>query len=191
MCSVFTITTNTNTMVTITLVIVMGPSATGKTSIAEGWAQRHGIEYIEGDHLHPADNIAKMAAGVPLNDDDRWPWLSAIRDRCSAMGAQLKSSCGGGKQFIVVTCSALKRSYRDHLRQVHNIDRVRFVFPVLDYELVRRRIEARRGHYMKANMLDSQLRTLETPDEGSEPDVIFVQGDQPIDNILDHLQSVL
>ncbi|MBI2720295.1 MAG: gluconokinase [Rhizobiales bacterium] len=128
----------------------MGVTSCGKTTVGEALAHRLGVAFVEGDRLHPAENIAKMSAGIALNDDDRWPWLAKI-------GEALKGTTG-----IIASCSALKRSYREAIATAAGRP-VRFVFLQGDRELLATRIAARRNHFMPPALLDSQLATLEPP----------------------------
>lgn len=141
---------------TMTLV-VMGVSGVGKSSVAAELVRRTGWVFVEGDDLHPERNRAKMASGVPLDDDDRWPWLRRV---AAWIGEQEATG-----RNAVVTCSALKRSYRDLLRDGH--PSARFVHLLAPAELIAARITARRNHYMPPSLLESQLATLESlqPDE--------------------------
>ena len=134
--------------------VVMGVSGTGKSTTAALLAERLGRPMIEGDDLHPAANVAAMHAGRALTDADRAPWLRAIRDAMTAAGGS-----------TVVTCSALRRAYRDVLRTAEG--RVRFVHLVVPADELERRLTERRGHFMPATLLASQLATLEPlqPDE--------------------------
>ncbi|MEU8586327.1 gluconokinase [Streptomyces sp. NPDC048664] len=142
-------------MTTPRVVVVMGVSGTGKTTIGPLLAARLGVPYAEGDDFHPPANIAKMSAGVPLADEDRRPWLDAI-----GAWAHRRAGLGG-----VVSCSALKRSYRDRLRAAAP-DLV-FVHLLGDRALIEDRMAQRRGHFMPAALLDSQFATLQPlqPDE--------------------------
>lgn len=140
--------------------VVMGVSGVGKTSVAAELVARTGWVFAEGDDFHPPANKQKMAAGRPLDDDDRWPWLATI---ASWIGEQEAAGRGA-----VVTCSALRRAYRDVLRDGH--PSVRFVHLLAAPELIEERITARRGHYMPASLLGSQLATLE-PLQDDEPGV--------------------
>jgi len=144
----------------VDLVVVMGVSGSGKTTVARGIAAAMGWEFAEGDDFHSAANVAKMASGHPLTDDDRWPWLRAI-------GAWLTEHEQAGRN-AVVTCSALRRVYRDLLRE----DRpdVRFCHVEADATLIKDRVEHRTGHYMPPSLLPSQLATLE-PLQPDEPGV--------------------
>jgi gluconokinase len=137
------------------LAVVMGVSGTGKTTIARSLAARLRLEYADADDFHPPANKAKMHAGIPLTDEDRHPWLEAI-------GRWLADHDGTGG---VITCSALKRQYRDQLR--HHAPRARFVHLAGDRELIAGRIHHRHGHFMPESLLGSQLATLEplAPDE--------------------------
>lgn len=131
--------------------VVMGVSGVGKTSVAAELVARIGAVFVEGDDLHPEPNRAKMAAGTPLDDEDRWPWLALV---AAWIGEQEAAGRDG-----VVTCSALKRAYRDLLRDGH--PSVHFVHLVAPPELVAERLGERRGHYMPPSLLRSQLATLE------------------------------
>ncbi|MDF7664385.1 gluconokinase [Bifidobacterium sp. ESL0763] len=134
-------------------IVVMGVCGTGKTTLAVQLAKRLGWPYAEADDFHPQANIDKMASGQPLNDDDRWPWLRALRDWIGEQAATGHST--------LVTCSALKRAYRDVLRQARA--RVCFVELDLDEEDLRERM-AQRDHFMPVSLLRSQLDTLEPLD---------------------------
>lgn len=139
------------------VIVVMGVSGVGKTTIAEVLADRLGWTFLEADDIHSEANRSKMAAGMALTDEDRAPWLAAIRDIVTV-------ECVRGRS-CVVACSALRRSYRDVLREAHA--RVRFVELTLGATIVAERLHKRRGHYMPPSLLASQLATLEhlAPDE--------------------------
>lgn len=137
----------------MTVLVMMGVSGSGKTTIASGVAQRLGWTLLEGDQFHPPANVAKMAAGHPLTDADRWPWLHALADAIDALRAKGQSA--------VVACSALKRAYRDIL--VGDRPDVRLVYLQGSRALIGQRLAARKGHYMPASLLDSQFATLEEP----------------------------
>jgi gluconokinase/shikimate kinase len=130
----------------------MGPAGTGKSTVAGMLAGRLGWDFQEGDDLHPAENVAKMAAGHALTDDDRWPWLDRV-------AAWIDGQIAAGRPGVI-TCSALKRSYRDVLRR----DDVTFVLLLGDPALVRERLLRRQGHFMPPALLTSQFDTLEIPD---------------------------
>ncbi len=145
-------------------VVVMGPSGVGKTTTAQGLADRLGWTFAEADRFHPKANIDKMSAGVPLDDEDRAPWLALIRDWIS-------KTAGAGED-MVITCSALKRRYRDVLRSAQA--RVRFVELGADPALVEDRLSRRTGHYMPASLLATQfaaLEPLEDDEDGVRVDV--------------------
>jgi len=160
--------------------IVMGVSGCGKSSVGEALASRLGLPFIEGDALHPESNVAKMAAGTPLTDEDRWPWLTVIGE-CMADAL----SRGEG---IVVSCSALKKIYREHLRAATG-GHLSFVYLEGSRELLGSRMGARTGHFMPLGLLDSQLATLEVPT--AEPGVVTVSIDQPVEGVVaDALQGL-
>jgi gluconokinase len=131
------------------VVVVMGVAGTGKTTIGRLLARDLGVPYAEGDDFHPLENIAKMSAGTPLDDDDRWPWLDAI-----GRWAHGRAGLGG-----VVSSSALKRAYRDRLRAA--APGAVFLHLTGGHELIARRMAAREGHFMPARLLDSQFAALE------------------------------
>ena len=133
--------------------VVMGVSGSGKTLIGSRFAQALGIEFVEGDSYHPPSNIKKMISGIPLNDVDREGWLHAIGQRI-----RLSNDSEAG---VVVSCSALKRSYRDTIRREGG--RVRFVFLRGERGLIADRIKQRTDHFMPPSLLDSQFSTLEEP----------------------------
>lgn len=157
----------------------MGVSGSGKTTIGEELARRIGWRYEDADTFHPASNIAKMSAGQPLSDEDRWPWLRAIAveiDRVSAAGER-----------IVIGCSALRRVYRDVL--VHGRDDVRIVYLQGTQALIAGRLGRRTDHFMPAALLTSQFKTLEPPT--SEEHAIIVSIDAPVEAIVDDILKQL
>ena len=153
----------------------MGVSGSGKSTIADKLAQRLGWRYEDGDKFHPASNVAKMSAGHPLTDEDRWPWLQAIAD-------EIDRVCRAG-QRAVIACSALKRAYRDIL--VHGRSDVRIIYLKGTQELIARRLATRKNHFMPPGLLDSQFRTLEPPDTRENP--VTVSIDAPVDAIVDDI----
>ena len=155
---------------TMLKVVVMGVSGCGKTNVGQALASQLSATFIEGDRLHPAANVAKMSAGTPLTDDDRWPWLDAV-------GAELRQH-----PVAIASCSALKRKYRDRLRLAAGAN-LRFVFLSVDRLELERRMSARRDHFMPATLLDSQLATLEVPKD--EPDVLTLDGSRSVGSIAD------
>ena len=155
--------------------VVMGVSGSGKSTTAERLAARLGWRYEDGDKYHPPANVAKMSAGHPLSDEDRWPWLQAIAD-------EIDRTCKQGER-AVVACSALKRAYRDVL--VHGRDDVRIVFLNGTQDLIAGRLAARKGHFMPPGLLTSQFGTLEPPQPTERP--ITVSIDAPVEAIVDDI----
>lgn len=151
------------------IVVVMGVCGCGKTTIGRKLADRLDAAFIEGDELHPAGNRDKMAAGIPLDDEDREPWLDAIATQAALVSSD--APC------VVVSCSALKRAYRDRLR--NGAGDLKLVHLTGSRPLLKQRMNERRGHFMPAGLLDSQLATLEVP----EPDETVINLDvaeQPV-----------
>lgn len=134
-------------------ILVMGVSSSGKTTVGELLAQRLGWEFRDADSFHPPANIAKMSAGTPLTDEDRWPWLDAI-------AAWIERHRLAGTHGVA-SCSALKRAYRDRLRDGH--EDLRIVHLAGDFETIAARMAARQHHFMPPSLLRSQFETLETP----------------------------
>jgi gluconokinase len=153
--------------------IVMGVSGSGKSTIAGNLAARLGWIFEDGDRFHPASNVAKMSAGHPLTDEDRWPWLQAIADEIDRI-----SEAGG---HVVIACSALKRAYRNVL--VHGRSDVRMVYLDGTRELIASRLAARKDHFMPPALLDSQFKTLEPP--GADENPITVSIDASVEAIID------
>jgi gluconokinase len=147
-------------------VIVMGVSGAGKTTVAQDLARVMGWPMAEGDDFHPPANVAKMHEGHPLDDEDRWPWLRSIAAWIGEREAEGQNS--------VVTCSALKRSYRDVLRDGH--PSVRFCHLITEVDLIRGRMEHRAGHFMPPTLLASQVATLEPLEPDENGVVVDVSG---------------
>lgn len=162
-----------------TTVVVMGVSGSGKTTVAKELVARLGWVYAEGDDFHPPANVEKMRSGHALTDADRWPWLNSI--------ARWIGEHEAAGVDAVVTCSALKRAYRDLLRDSH--PSVWFAHVYVSPEVLRDRLGRRTGHHMPASLLDSQLATLEAldPDEPGE----VIPGNEPADEVVEHLLDVL
>jgi gluconokinase len=135
------------------VLVVMGVSGAGKTTLAGILAERLRWDFAEGDDLHPATNVAKMSAGIPLTDEDRWPWLARV-------AAWIRDHSDAGIPGII-TCSALKRAYRDRLAG----DNVAFVHLAGSQDEIAKRLAVRTGHYMPASLLESQFAALETPED--------------------------
>jgi gluconokinase len=159
--------------------IVMGVSGSGKSTIAERVAARLHWRYEDGDKFHPPSNVAKMHAGHPLTDHDRWPWLQAIAD-------EIDRICTA-RQHVVIACSALKRAYRDVL--VQGRDNVRIVYLKGSEQLIAGRLAQRKGHFMPVELLASQFKALEPPAEAENP--VTVSIDAPVDAIADDIIAQL
>jgi gluconokinase len=155
--------------------IAMGVSGSGKSTIAMHLAKRLDWIYEDSDSFHPASNVAKMSAGQPLTDEDRWPWLQAI-------AAEIDRSCDAG-QRAVIACSALKRPYRDIL--VHGRNDVRIIFLNGTQELIANRLALRKDHFMPPGLLASQFRTLEPPETSENP--VTVSIDASVEAIVDEI----
>ncbi|GAA0262364.1 gluconokinase [Cryptosporangium japonicum] len=149
----------------------MGVTGCGKSTVGKLLSERLGVDFAEGDDLHPQANIDKMTAGHPLTDEDRWPWLAKIADWLGDHAAD------GG----VIPCSSLKRSYRDRLRQ--GAPDVWFLHVDVDRETIVKRVSERKGHFMPATLVDSQFATLQPlePDEAGAP----IDGTQTPEEIVD------
>lgn len=161
----------------MTVLVVMGVSGSGKSTVAQTLAARLGWEFGEGDELHPEANVRKMADGVPLTDEDRWPWLAAVRGWIDGHTDQDRPG--------VITCSALKRSYRDVLRGPEVV----FVLLQGAPALLRARMSHRSGHFMPESLLDSQLATLQVPGPDEQAVVVDIDGTpaQIVDEIVRRL----
>jgi gluconokinase len=157
------------------ILVIMGVSGSGKTTIAQGLSRKLGWQYQEGDALHPPSNVAKMSSGTPLTDADRLPWLHRIAAKIDEWRAAGVSG--------VVTCSALKRSYRDII--AGNRPDVVVVYPKGSQALIAGRMAARKGHFMPASLLDSQFRILEEP--SPDENAITVGIDHAPDAIVDEI----
>lgn len=151
------------------VVILMGVSGAGKTAVGVQLAGVLGWAFVDADSLHPPENVAKMARGVPLTDRDRAPWLAALRALLSDHGARGES--------VVLACSALKDRYREVLGGGQR--KVRFVYLKGSRELIHKRLKARAGHYMKAGLLESQFGALERP-----ADALVVSVDRPLQEVV-------
>jgi gluconokinase len=152
----------------------MGPAGSGKSSVAAAVARELGLEMIEGDDHHPPANVAKMAAGIPLSDDDRWPWLEAL--------AALIAERHARRESTVLACSALRRAYRDMLRTANPPEESFVVELDADEGALRDRLAARTGHYMPPSLLESQLATLEHL--GEDESGVRVDASRPLDVVI-------
>ncbi len=159
--------------------IVFGVSGSGKTSVGEMLAAKLKIDFIEGDDLHPKSNIDKMKNDIALTDADRLPWLSIIKEKISE---KIKN-----QESFILSCSALKVSYRNILREAGNI---KFLFLKVDEKEVSKRLENRKDHFMPSSLLHSQMETLEIPSI-KEKDVIIIDASkQPQDVLKECLQAL-
>jgi gluconokinase len=165
------------------LLVVMGVSGCGKSTFSKALGEAFGLVYVDGDDLHSPDSVAKMKAGIALEDADRWPWLDRIAKFLLA-----GSYPNGAARGKVVACSALKRAYRDRIRQ--GLPGVRFIFLDGSDELIRSRMALRTGHFMQPDLLASQLRTLERP-TADEQDVLTVNTARPVEQLLQEVAAML
>lgn len=157
----------------IPAVVVMGVTGCGKTEVGRALAARLDGHFIEGDSLHPSENIAKMSAGVPLTDEDRAGWLKRV-------ATEIAGSIGVG-EATVAGCSALKRRYRDVLRGPN--PGLMFIHLDIDIETARRRVAARTGHFMPASLVESQFADLEPP--AADEEALILDATRPIDELVD------
>jgi len=157
--------------------VIMGVAGSGKTSVGEALAARLGIIYRDGDTLHPPANVAKMRAGIPLTDDDRWPWLERVAHELRA-----------ADEPVAIGCSALKRRYRDFILHETGAP-VLFVYLSGPRELIESRMHARTGHFMPTSLLDSQFATLEEPQSDENAVVIDIEG--PMDDVVNRIVAAI
>ena len=157
------------------VIILMGVSGSGKTTIGQLLAQSLAWTFYDGDDFHPPANVEKMKHGTPLTDEDRWPWLRAI-------AGEIDRVCKAG-QHAVIACSALKRAYRDIL--VHGRDDVRIVYLKGTPKLIGDRLAQRKGHFMPPGLLASQFKTLEPPETSENP--VTVSIDASVETIVDDI----
>ena len=160
----------------MTVIVIMGVSGVGKTTVGQALARAIDADFAEGDSYHPDANVEKMRAGRPLSDVDRWPWLDRLR---AEIDGWLRD-----ERRMVLTCSALKAVYRERL--MPEAGGVRFVHLEADRDLIEKRLAARKGHYMPASLLDSQLAALEAP-KGA----ITVDAERPLDALLADLVALV
>jgi gluconokinase len=157
----------------------MGVSGAGKTTVGERLAERLGWTFVEGDVLHPPENVIKMKSGEPLTDADRAPWLAAIAEAID--GWRRRGENG------VIACSALKRSYRRQI--IGERSDVRLVYLKGSRDLIAERLASRRGHFMPPSLLDSQFATLEPPRPDEKPIIVGI--DRPVGEIIERISGVL
>ena len=160
------------------IVLLMGPAGSGKTTVGKLLASQLSWEFADGDDFHPLANIEKMSRGIPLTDEDRIPWLESIRDAMQQWEAQGKNA--------VIACSALKRSYRELLGLDSNAKNIKLVYLKGSYDLLLERLHSRKGHYMKEQMLASQLADLEEP-----TDAITIDAAKSPEEIVSEIRSRL
>jgi gluconokinase len=158
------------------IVVLMGVSGSGKTTIGAGLAERLGWPFLDGDDFHPPQNVAKMKAGTPLTDEDRWPWLDRLN-------AELRVREARGESAILA-CSALKQAYRDRLAR--GVADWRLVFLHGSFELLQRRMKERKHRYMPASLLKSQFATLEPPEKAIRIDVA-----EPLERSVERIREAL
>ncbi|MCY0388869.1 gluconokinase [Robbsia sp. Bb-Pol-6] len=161
------------------IIIVMGVSGSGKTSVASGLAERLGCGFSDADTFHSAANKAKMAAGTPLNDDDRWPWLDAMR-------ASMAANIAAGETHVYA-CSALRRIYRDRLRDGDSAHML-FVYLSGSFDLLEERLSRRANHFFDPALLKSQVDTLEVP---TDDEAVTVDITPPIGTIIDQVLALV
>lgn len=169
-----------NTGISPQAIVVMGVSGCGKSTVAQMLAHSLQWQMHEGDAYHAPESIAKMQSGIPLTDEDRSGWLDRLENL-------LRTDVP--PEGVVLTCSALKQKYRDHLRAAREAGQVRFVFLDLSYEDALQRVQSRPGHFFSPELVANQFATLERPD--SEPGVITIQATAPLDQIQQQVQQWL
>ena len=162
------------------VIFIMGVSGSGKSTIGEGLSARTGFEFYDADHFHTPENVAKMRAGTPLIDEDRWPWLDNLH-------AFIKQKIETNN--IIIVCSALKQVYRDILGNGIE-DNCKWIFLSGDYDTILSRLQSRKGHYMPATLLQSQFDALEIPANAITIDIQMTPG-EIINDILSKISDVV
>ena len=158
------------------LVVVMGVSGCGKSTVGAALSERMGKPFIDADDFHPQINLAKMSSGIPLGNDDRWPWLERV-------GKVLGEHCRF-EGLVICACSALRREYREYLKKVAN-EPILFVYLNGSAELISRRLCVRSDHFMPSELLESQFAILQPP--SIEENVLSVDIDRPVSKVIDHI----
>lgn len=159
------------------LLIVMGVCGCGKSTVGAALAERLGGQFLDGDQFHPAGNVEKMSAGIPLTDDDRWPWLTRVAEEMAAP-----------KGIVIGGCSALKRAYRDHIAAQAG-EPVLFVYLEGSRALILDRMGQREGHFMPTSLVDSQFAALEVP--AADECAITVNIDAPLATVVDRICALI
>ena len=160
-------------------IVVMGVAGCGKSAVGKALAAAEGAVFVEGDRLHPPENVARMASGEPLTDQLREGWLDAIGERIADLT--------GSGQGVVAACSALKRSYRDRLRGFRRD--IVFIYLEIDRATAKRRVASRKGHFMPASLVDSQFEALEPPD--ADENALSISAEKPIAEIVEAARAFL
>lgn len=160
------------------LVVVAGPSGCGKSTVSLQLEKRLHCKFVDGDVLHPPENIEKMRNCIPLTDEDRWPWLRKVCDVGNDTATPL----------AIVACSALAKRYRDYIRE-HSKVSVFFIFINVDANELHRRLQVRKNHFMKAHMLPSQIGVMEVPVPAEEPDCIVYENIVDIDDCIAQIKK--
>lgn len=163
------------------LFVLMGVAGCGKSSYGATIADRKNATFIDGDDFHPPANIAKMSAGIPLTDDDRWPWLDAV-------AAQMIIPSG----IVFAGCSALRKSYREYLASRAGMP-MHFIYLAADRAMIDKRMASRDGHFMPTSLIDSQFAALEVPDDKEPSSLIDINGskDAVISRIITAIDSII
>lgn len=162
------------------IIVVMGVSSSGKSTVGAALAKRLGVPFLDGDGYHPAANVEKMRTGIPLTDADRWPWLERLTLALKAAAATSGSAVGA--------CSALRRSYRDYMTKIAG-EPVLFVYLEGSREVIRARIEKRHHEYMPASLLDSQFATLEPP--AADENAVAVSVAQSVEAMVEEIAGAI
>lgn len=161
-------------------IVVMGVAGSGKSSLGAALAARLGIGFVDGDALHGEANVAKMRAGIPLDDADRWPWLDRV--------GEVLADAGDYPRGVIVACSALKRVYRDRIRA--SAGDCHFLYLDLSMEEAGRRVGGRPGHFMPTSLVADQFAVLERP-AADEADAITLDATRPLDRLVDETAALL